>query len=194
MTVKIGGIEFENNVYDPEGDVLYLHVGDPADAVAAIGTEQGDGTFHAADGTLVGLTILNAKLRLERDGKIELTIPRQKLVVTDFGDAFEQRLEYPAPDIVTLRGHVDLGGIEFDDVEYDRARDILYLRSTDGAPASQGASAEFNPLEFDAEGNLVTVTIAEARRLLEDEGKIVVTLPDGRRFELPNLGDELAAA
>jgi hypothetical protein len=34
---------------------------------------------------LVGLTILNAKLRLEQDGKIELTIPRQKLVVADLG-------------------------------------------------------------------------------------------------------------
>jgi uncharacterized protein YuzE len=83
QAVKVGGVVFDNNFYDRDVDVLYLHVGDPADAVDAIGTEEGDGTFHAADGSLVGLTILNARLRLEQDGKIELTIPRQKLVVTD---------------------------------------------------------------------------------------------------------------
>lgn len=85
-TVTIGGIVFDNNFYDRDVDILYLHVGEPADAVDAIGTEEGDGTFHAADGSLVGLTILNAKLRLEQDGKIELTIPRQKLVVAGLGD------------------------------------------------------------------------------------------------------------
>lgn len=84
-TVTIGGIEFDNNFYDRDVDVLYLHVGDPGDAVDAIGTEEGDGTFHAADGGLLGLTILNAKARLEEDGKIELTIPRQTLAVTDLG-------------------------------------------------------------------------------------------------------------
>ena len=88
-TVTIGGIVFDNNFYDREVDVLYLHVGDPANAVDAIGTEEGDGTFHAADGSLVGLTILNAKLRLEQDGKIEFTIPRQKLVVTDLGEVLD---------------------------------------------------------------------------------------------------------
>lgn len=88
-TVTIGGIVFDNNVYDRDVDVLYLHVGDPADAVDAIGTEEGDGTFHTADGSLVGLTILNARLRLEQDGKIELTIPGQKLVVTDLGGVLD---------------------------------------------------------------------------------------------------------
>jgi uncharacterized protein YuzE len=87
--VKIGGIVFDNNVYDREVDVLYLHVGDPADAVDWIGTEEGDGTSHGPDGSLIGLTILNAKLRLEEDGKIELTIPRQKLVVTDLGHVLD---------------------------------------------------------------------------------------------------------
>ena len=85
--VNLGGIEFDNNFYDREGDVLYLHVGDPSTAEDAIGTAEGDGTFHGGDGSLVGLTILNAKLRLEQDGKIELTLPSHKVVVTDLGDA-----------------------------------------------------------------------------------------------------------
>lgn len=65
------------------------HVGDPANAVDAIGTEEGDGTFHAADGSLIGLTILSAKLRLEEDGKLELTLPERTLVVTDLGSILD---------------------------------------------------------------------------------------------------------
>lgn len=88
--VRIGDIVFDNNLYDAEVDVLYLNVGDPGDAVDWIGTAEGDGTAHAADGTLIGLTILNAKTRLDEDGKIELTLPDRKLVATDLGDVLER--------------------------------------------------------------------------------------------------------
>ncbi len=191
--VTVGGIVFDHVLYDAEADVLYLRVGDPDDAVDALGTAEGDGAYQAADGSLIGLTILNAKLRLEEDGKIELTFPEQKIVVTDLGDAFEHRLPKYVPDLVKIAGGVRLDGIEFEDVEYDRRLDVLYLR-TAGTPVSDGASEEFNPLWFDTDGNLVAVTIAEARRLLEDEGKIVVTLPDGRRLEMTGLGPTLAVA
>ncbi len=85
-TVRIGGIVFDNNRYDAKGDVLYVNVGDPGDAVDWIGTAEGDGTSHGPDGSLVGLTILNAKLRLEQEGKIELTLPEHTVAVTDLGD------------------------------------------------------------------------------------------------------------
>ncbi len=85
-TVKVGGIVFDNCEYDQRGDVLYVNVGDPADSVDWIGTAEGDGTSHGPDGSLIGLTILNAKLRIEQDGKIELTLPEHKVVVTDLGD------------------------------------------------------------------------------------------------------------
>jgi uncharacterized protein YuzE len=85
-TVKIGGIVFDNNTYDAKGDVLYVNVGDPGDAVDWIGTAEGDGTSHGPDGSLIGLTILNAKLRLQQDGKIELTLPEHTVAVTDLGD------------------------------------------------------------------------------------------------------------
>lgn len=85
-TVKIGGIVFDNNCYDAEGDILYVNVGDPGDAVDWIGTAEGDGTSHGPDGSLIGMTILNARLRLEQDGKIELTLPEHTVVVTDLGD------------------------------------------------------------------------------------------------------------
>ncbi len=49
---------------------------------ASTGPPEGDHTRYAADGSLIGLTILNARLRLEEDGKIELTLPEHKIVAT----------------------------------------------------------------------------------------------------------------
>ena len=86
MKATIAGIEFDNNFYDREVDVLYLHVGDPSSAVEFDGTPEGDHTRYGPDGSLVGLTILNARRRLERDGEIVLTLPEQKVHATDLSD------------------------------------------------------------------------------------------------------------
>jgi hypothetical protein len=86
-TVTIGGIRFDNNFYDREVDVLYLHVGAPSGAVDFDGTVEGDHARYGPDGSLIGMTILSPKWRLEHDGKIELTLPEQKVVVTDLRDA-----------------------------------------------------------------------------------------------------------
>jgi len=83
--VKVAGITFDNVEYDRSGDVLYINVGDPADAVDWDGTPEGDGTSYGSDGSLIGIPILNAKLRLEEDGKIEFTLPEQRVVVTELG-------------------------------------------------------------------------------------------------------------
>jgi uncharacterized protein YuzE len=83
--VKVAGITFDNVAYDRSGDVLYINVGDPADAIDWDGTPEGDGTSYGPDGSLIGMTILNAKLRLEEDGKIEFTLPEQRVVVTELG-------------------------------------------------------------------------------------------------------------
>lgn len=85
--VKIAGIEFDNVGYDSTGDVLYLNVGDPRCAVDFDGTAEGDGTSYGPDGSLVGITILNARLRLEEDGEIVLTLPERRVVATDLGGA-----------------------------------------------------------------------------------------------------------
>ena len=88
-TVTIGGIVFDNVLYDREVDVLYVNVGDPAAAVDWDGTTEGDGTSYGPDGSLVGMTILNARLRLEQDGAIEFTFPEQRVVVRDLGRALD---------------------------------------------------------------------------------------------------------
>ena len=87
MIVRIAGGDLDNVEYDSVGDVLYLHVGDPRSAVDFDGTAEGDGTSYGPDGGLVGITILNARLRLEEDGKIVLTLPEQRVEVTELGDA-----------------------------------------------------------------------------------------------------------
>jgi uncharacterized protein YuzE len=83
MNVKIAGIEFDNNFYDREADVLYLHVGDPDAAVEFDASKEGHGLAYATDGSLVGITILNASLLLAEDGEIAITLPEQRVVAPD---------------------------------------------------------------------------------------------------------------
>lgn len=85
MNVKIAGIEFDNNFYDREADVLYLHVGEPSSAVDFDGTPEGHHTRYGPDGSLVGLTIVNARWLLEKDGEIVVTLPEQQIRATDLG-------------------------------------------------------------------------------------------------------------
>jgi uncharacterized protein YuzE len=84
--VTLGGIEFDRVVYDREGDVLYLHVGDPSTAVDYDGTPEGHATRYGPDGSLVGVTIVNARWLLEHEGKIVLTLPKQRIEATDLGN------------------------------------------------------------------------------------------------------------
>jgi hypothetical protein len=83
VTVKIAGIEFDNNFYDRDVDVLYLHVGDPASAVGFDATPEGHHTRYGSDGSLVGLTILNPRWLLEQEGEIVITLPEQKVRAGD---------------------------------------------------------------------------------------------------------------
>ena len=84
--VTIGGITFDRVVYDRDADVLYLHVGEPSRAVDFDGTPEGHHTRYGPDGSLVGLTIVNARRILETDGEIVVTFPEQKVRAPDLGD------------------------------------------------------------------------------------------------------------
>ena len=90
---------------------------------------------------------------------------------------------------------VKIGGIEFDHVTYYREGDVLYLWAGEPRrPAYDYASPEGHYLQFGEDGSLIAITIVSARWLLEQDGKIVITLPDRRRLETTDLGDVLAAA
>ena len=89
---------------------------------------------------------------------------------------------------------VRIGDIEFDNVSYDPDGDVLYLHA--GSPRTAvdfDESPEGHHVRYDAHGRLVGITILNARLILGEDGKIVVTLPE-RRLELSDLGDVLAPA
>jgi uncharacterized protein YuzE len=77
MTVKIGPLTFDQATYDEQGDVLYLHVGQRDAAADSEQTPEGHVLRFDAGGTIIGLTIINAKWLLERDGELVVTLPEQ---------------------------------------------------------------------------------------------------------------------
>jgi uncharacterized protein YuzE len=77
MTVKIGPLTFDHASYDEAGDVLYLHIGERQDAADSEETREGHVLRFDADGRIIGLTIINAKWSLERDGELVVTLPEQ---------------------------------------------------------------------------------------------------------------------
>ncbi len=75
LDVHIGPLVFDHADYDPEGDVLYLHVGVPQEAE---GEETPEGhvlRYQPGTDRIVGLTVINARWLLERDGRLILTVP-----------------------------------------------------------------------------------------------------------------------
>ena len=75
VNIRIGPVAFDHADYDAEHDVLYLHVGEPE---AADGEETPEGhVIRYATGTnrIVGLTMINPRFILERDGHLTVTIP-----------------------------------------------------------------------------------------------------------------------
>jgi uncharacterized protein YuzE len=75
MTVHVGPYEFDHVSYDNEGDVLYLRRGEQQAAADTFGTPEGHAVRLDEDGDVIGITIVNAKWLLERDGKINVTVP-----------------------------------------------------------------------------------------------------------------------
>lgn len=78
--------------------------------------------------------------------------------------------------------------------ENDRGADVLYLWVGEPrVPAADDASPEGHYLQYGEDGSLIAITIVNARWLLEQDEKIVITLPE-HRVEASDLGDVLAAA
>lgn len=86
-----------------------------------------------------------------------------------------------------------LGDTAFDHVDYDADADVLYLHA--GEPSSAvdfDETPEGHGLRFDAGGRLVGVTVVGARRLLEDDGRLVVTVPAHLEIDPADLTSVLA--
>jgi uncharacterized protein YuzE len=75
MKVKIDDLVFDRANYDADGDVLYLTRGESNVAADAALTPEGHGVRYDTDGQVIGVTIINARWLLERDGHLTITLP-----------------------------------------------------------------------------------------------------------------------
>jgi uncharacterized protein YuzE len=84
MTVHVGPYEFDHVTYDSDGDVLYLRRGQQQAATDTVGTPEGHAVRLDGSGQVIGITIVNAKWLVERDGTITITVPN--LIETNADD------------------------------------------------------------------------------------------------------------
>lgn len=80
MNIQIADITFDRVHYDAEGDVLYLHHGEPSTAVHFDASPEGHALRFDGQGRLVGITIINARWLLDHDGEIALTVPTSEQI------------------------------------------------------------------------------------------------------------------
>jgi len=83
MSINIDGLVFDRADYDAEGDVLYLARGDGGAASDAAVTPEGHGIRYGPNGEVIGVTIINARFILRRDGHITITLPHEVRVDED---------------------------------------------------------------------------------------------------------------
>ena len=90
---------------------------------------------------------------------------------------------------------VKIGNLTFDRVRYDAEGDVLYLHRADPREAVDfDASPEGHALRFNAAGELIGVTILNARWLLEHEGEVKITIPEQVHVPPGALEDALVPA
>lgn len=77
MKITVGGITFDHHHYDERGDVLYLNVGKPRPQAHGLETTEGHAIHYDHDGAVIGLTLLNVRWTLEREGELRLTWPQE---------------------------------------------------------------------------------------------------------------------
>jgi uncharacterized protein YuzE len=79
MSITIAGITFDHHHYDARGDVLYLNVGAPRPEAHGVETPEGHGIHYDENWVVIGLTLMNVRWTLEREGEIAITWPEQHL-------------------------------------------------------------------------------------------------------------------
>jgi uncharacterized protein YuzE len=80
MNITVRHTTFDRVLYDEGADVLYLHVGDPTQAVAFGESPEGHALRYGPDGELVGLSIVNAKRLLDDAKPIMITISERMTI------------------------------------------------------------------------------------------------------------------
>jgi uncharacterized protein YuzE len=86
--MRIGHLEFDHVVYDAEADVLYLSVGEPQEAADSVVTPEGHLIRYDAEGQIIGITLINAKWLVERDGVLNISLPVAEIAAEQLAPAF----------------------------------------------------------------------------------------------------------
>jgi uncharacterized protein YuzE len=76
VSVTIADTEFDRVRYDADADVLYLHIGEPGDAVEFDESPEGHHLRFDSTGRLVGVTLVRPRWILAHDGQITISLPQ----------------------------------------------------------------------------------------------------------------------
>jgi len=80
MSITIAATTFEHHHYDQRGDVLYLSAADYEGPPAkAFSTPEGHNIEYDQSGAVIGMTLVNVRFLLERDGMLTLSLPPEHL-------------------------------------------------------------------------------------------------------------------
>lgn len=90
---------------------------------------------------------------------------------------------------------VHVGPHEFDHASYDSDGDVLYLRRGEPREAADTfGTPEGHAVRMDEQGEVIGITIVNAKWLLEREEKITITVPSLIAPDVDELAAVLAAA
>jgi uncharacterized protein YuzE len=87
---------------------------------------------------------------------------------------------------------IKIGTLSFDHVDYDADADVLYLSAGEPRlPAESFGTPEGHNIRYDENGEIIAITLVNAKWLLEREGDIKLTIPS--RVQAADLAAALAA-
>lgn len=82
---------------------------------------------------------------------------------------------------------IAFGDVIFDQVDFDREADVLYLSVSGISPEHREESPEGHVLRFDLEGNLCGVTIIGVSHHIDESGRVSLTVPKREELGLDDL-------
>jgi YD repeat-containing protein len=89
--------------------------------------------------------------------------------------------------------NINIDGLVFERGHYDAEGDVLYLGRGESNEASDAAlTPEGHGVRYDADGRVISVTIINARWLLDRDGHLTITLPHEVRVDADDLAGALA--
>jgi uncharacterized protein YuzE len=91
--------------------------------------------------------------------------------------------------------NIKIGPVTFDRADYDAENDVLYLHVGDPQEAEGEETPEGHVLRY-APGTqrIVGMTILGAKRILDRDGELLVTVPESVKASADDLAPALAAA